>query len=78
MDHLLPQLLNCACTLRVSLARLAAAFDNTSTAATAVVAKLDPQIWIRPQESRVSVTCVKNLYTANYIIMLRCHCVLLR
>ena len=43
MDHLLPLLPYCICTLRLSLTRLAASLYNKYTAATASVAKFDPQ-----------------------------------
>ena len=43
MDHLLPLLQCFICTLRLSLTRLAASLYTNYTAATAAVAKLDPQ-----------------------------------
>ena len=48
--------------IRLALIRLAASFDNISTAANAAVAKLDPQNGIAPSSHVVLVTCVKNLY----------------
>ena len=62
MDTLLPLLLYFVCALRHSLIKLAASFDNISTAATAAVAKLDPQNGIAPSSHVVLTTCVKNLY----------------
>ena len=63
MDNLVPLLLYFVCTtLRISLTRLADSFDNISTAATAAVAKLDPQNGIAPSSHVVLVTCVKYLY----------------
>ena len=46
---------------RLALTRFAASFDNIYTAATAAVAKLDPQNGIAPSSHVVLVTCVKNL-----------------
>ena len=62
MDHLFPLLLYFACTLLPSLTRLAASFDNISTAATVAVAKLDLQYGVAHSSHVVLVTCVKNLY----------------
>ena len=62
MDHLLPLPLYFVCTLRLSLTRVAGRFYNISTAATAAVAKLDPQNGAAPSSHVVLVTCVKNLY----------------
>ena len=62
MDHLFPLLLYFACILRPALTRLAASFDNISTAATVDVAKLDLQYGVAHSNHVVLVTCVKNLY----------------
>ena len=48
-----------------TITRLAASFYNISTAATAVLAKLDPQNGAAPSSHVVLFTCVKYLYSRS-------------